>query len=189
MLDRLIANWVYGGFLAGLLLLALTPVITHSWSQPVALTFLCLPIYMLHQYEEHDNGRFGRFVNDRICKGRNGLSPWVIFLVNIPLVWGVIGLSFALAATVDCGFGLISVYLVGVNAAIHIVTAIIYRTYNPGLLTAVFLFVPLAVFAFHSMQQAGIGTLPMHILGVAVTIAIHAALVIHVMDRSGQRVA
>jgi hypothetical protein len=30
MFARLIANWVYGGFLAGLLLLLLTPVLVHS---------------------------------------------------------------------------------------------------------------------------------------------------------------
>jgi hypothetical protein len=42
MLVRLIANWVYGGFLAGLLLLLLTPVLVHSWPVSLVTTFLCL---------------------------------------------------------------------------------------------------------------------------------------------------
>jgi fatty acid desaturase len=52
MFARLIANWVYGGFLAGLLLLLLTPVLVHSWPASLVTTFLCLPVYMVHQYEE-----------------------------------------------------------------------------------------------------------------------------------------
>ena len=58
MFARLISNWVYGGCLAGLLLLLLTPVLVHSWPVSLVTTFLCLPVYMVHQYEEHDNDRF-----------------------------------------------------------------------------------------------------------------------------------
>ena len=68
MFARLIANWVYGGFLAGLLLLLLTPVLVHSWPVSLVTTFLCLPVYMVHQYEEHDNDRFRLFVNQKIGK-------------------------------------------------------------------------------------------------------------------------
>ncbi len=57
MLSRLIANWVYGGFLAGLLLVLLEPVLTRSWAPALAAVFLQLPVYMLHQYEEHDHDR------------------------------------------------------------------------------------------------------------------------------------
>jgi hypothetical protein len=42
MFAQLIANWVYGGFLAGLLLLLLTPVLVHSWPAWLVTTFLCL---------------------------------------------------------------------------------------------------------------------------------------------------
>ena len=40
MLRRLVDNWVYGGFLAGLLLLVLTPVLARDW--PLALTLVFL---------------------------------------------------------------------------------------------------------------------------------------------------
>jgi len=70
MFGRLIANWVYGGFLAGLLMLFLTPVLVHSWPVPLVAAFLCLPAYMIHQYEEHDNDRFRLYVNQRLEETR-----------------------------------------------------------------------------------------------------------------------
>jgi len=50
MFGRLITYWVYGGFLAALLLLFLTPVLVRSWPAALSVTFLCLPAYMIHQY-------------------------------------------------------------------------------------------------------------------------------------------
>jgi hypothetical protein len=52
MLDRLRDNWVYGGFLAALMLLALTPILESGWPLALLLIWLQLPVYMLHQYEE-----------------------------------------------------------------------------------------------------------------------------------------
>ena len=180
MVNRLIVNWVYGGFLAGVLLLALTPILTHSWPVPLVCTFLCLPIYMLHQYEEHDNDRFRRFVNEAMGKGREVLSPAAVFVINVPGVWGVIGISLALAATVNIGFGLIAAYLVVVNGIVHVAHAIIFRTYNPGLGTAIGMFLPLGGYGIMAIQQAGGGTAAMHATGVAAAIGIHAAIIAHV---------
>jgi hypothetical protein len=179
MFGRLIANWVYGGFLAGWLLLLLAPVLVHSWTAPLVATFLCLPVYMLHQYEEHDNDRFRRFVNQQIGKGEV-LSPAAVFVINVPGVWGIVGISVALAATVRVGFGLIAVYLIVVNGAIHVIHALITRGYNPGLGTAIVLFLPLGGYGIAAIQQAGGGTALMHAVGADSAIAIHAAIVVHV---------
>ena len=187
MLKRLIDNWVYGGFLAGLLLLLLTPVIAHSWAPSLLATFLCLPIYMLHQYEEHDNDRFRIFVNQAIGKGREGLSPLAVFVINVPGVWGVIGLSVSLAAMVNVGLGLIAVYLIIVNAIAHIVHAAIFRRYNPGLGTAIGLFLPLGGYGLSAIQQAGGGTISLHLTGAAVAIGIHAAIIAHVTRKQRRK--
>ena len=98
----------------------------HSWLPALVVTFLLLPVYMLHQYEEHDNDRFRQFFNQTIGQGKDVLSPWVVFLTNVPGVWGVIGLSLWLAATANIGFALITVYLVLVNAIVHIAHAVIF---------------------------------------------------------------
>jgi len=179
MLDRLIAHWVYGGFLAGLLLLLLAPVLVRSWPAPLVATFLCLPVYMVHQYEEHDNDRFRRFVNQQIGKGEV-LSPLAVFVINVPGVWGVVGISLALAATIGVGFGLIAIYLIVVNGAVHVIHAVITRAYNPGLGTALALFLPLGGYGISAIQQAGGGTALMHLVGAGTAIAIHAAIIVHV---------
>jgi|HubBroStandDraft_5_1064220.scaffolds.fasta_scaffold137636_2 hypothetical protein len=183
MFARLIANWVYGGFLAGLLLLLLTPLLVHSWPVSLVTTFLCLPVYMVHQYEEHDNDRFRLFVNQKIGERRVGLSPLAVFVINVPGVWGVIGISLALAATVSIGFGLVAVYLILLNGTIHVVQAVISRGYNPGLGTAIFLFLPLGGYGITAIQQAGGGTFLMHMTGAGAAIAIHVAIIVHAMRR------
>ena len=180
MLHRLIVNWVYGGFLAGVLLLLLTPLLTQSWSTALVATFLHLPIYMFHQYEEHDNDRFRIFFNKTIGKDQEVLSPLVVFITNVPGVWGVIGASLYLALKVNIGFSLIAIYLVIVNAIVHIIHAFIFRGYNPGLGTAITLFIPLAAFSFWQVQLAGGSTIFYHTLGLAIAVSIHAAILVHV---------
>jgi hypothetical protein len=181
MLNRLIANWVYGGFLAGVLLLALTPVLAAAWPRALLGTFLCLPIYMVHQYEEHDDDRFRLFVNQLLGGGREVLTPAAVFVTNIFGVWGVIGASFWLAARVNLGYGLIAAYLLLLNALIHIAQAIAGRRYNPGLVTAIALFLPFGVFCMHAVRRAGDGTPLMHATGIVVAIAVHAAIAAQVL--------
>jgi Na+-transporting NADH:ubiquinone oxidoreductase subunit NqrE len=111
---------------------------------------------MLHQYEEHDNDRFRRFINQQIRKGE-ALTPLAAFIINVPAVWGLIGISVALAATVRLGFGLIAIYLIVVNGAIHVIHAVIIRGYNPGLGTAVGMFLPLGGSVSLSFSRLGPG--------------------------------
>jgi Protein of unknown function with HXXEE motif len=181
MFGRLIANWVYGGFLAGLLLLFLTPVLVHSWPTPLVATLLCLPAYMIHQYEEHDNDRFRLYVNQKI--GREALSPLAVFVINVPGVWGTVGLSLVLAVSMRVGLGLIAMYLIALNGAIHVIQAVIAREYNPGLGTAVSLFLPLGGYGIACIQQADGGTLSMHLTGALVAIGIHVAIIVHVLRK------
>jgi uncharacterized protein with HXXEE motif len=180
MLNRLVANWVYGGFLAGLLLLLITPILARNWPPALLATFLCLPAYMVHQYEEHDNDRFRAFFNRKFGKGREILSPLAVLLINVPGVWGAIAISFWLAASRNPGFGLMAAYLLLLNAVIHIVSAAFLRGYNPGLVTAVLFFVPLSAYCIAAIQQSGFGSAWMHVTGAVVAVGIHAAIAIPV---------
>jgi hypothetical protein len=188
MLNRLVANWVYGGFMAGVLLLLLAPVIIRSWSPVLVAVFLCLPVYMVHQYEEHDNDRFRRHFNETIGRGREVLSPLAAFITNVPGVWGVVGLSIWLTATANIGFGLIACYLLIVNAAVHVISGIMYRGYNPGLATGLLLFLPLGGYGVSQVSQAGGGPMWAHLLGAGSAIAIHVVILIHVQMK-GTRLA
>lgn len=186
MLDRLITQWVYGGTLAGLLLLLLMPLLARQWSTALMLVFLHLPMYMFHQYEEHENDRFRLFINRHIGHGKEVLTPLAVFIVNVPGVWGVIAVSAYLAADVNIGLGLIAVYLAVVNAMVHIASTIALRCYNPGLATAILLFVPVGGYTIGQIQLAGGGTPGMHAIGLGVAIAIHLAIVATVRARGGR---
>ncbi len=178
MLNRLVVNWVYGGFLAGVLLLLLAPVITRSWSLALGAVFLQLPVYMVHQYEEHDNDRFRLFFNRNFGRGKEVLSPMNVFLINVPGVWGVFGLCLMLASAVNIGLGLIPVYVVLVNALVHIVHGALYRCYNPGLCTAVLLFLPASFYGFEEIRIAGGETPTMNATALLLAIGMNAGAIL-----------
>lgn len=180
MLRRLIYSWVYGGALAAILILLLAPLWTKNWSAPLIATFLLLPAYMIHQYEEHDGDRFRIFFNETIGKGYDVLSPLAVFITNVPGVWGVIAASLYAAVGFNLGWALVAVYLVLVNALVHIVHAVIFRRYNPGLATALTMFLPLGGLTLWLIQQSGAASPAYHAIGILVAVAIHAAILLHV---------
>jgi hypothetical protein len=184
MIQRLITCWVYGGALAGILLLALAPMLVSSWPAALVATFLLLPAYMLHQLEEHDDDRFRKFFNATIGKGREVLSSAAVFVINVPGVWGVMAFSLYLSRDVNPGFAFIAVYLVLVNAVVHVIHASVFLRYNPGLWTAIFLFFPMGVWALWLLQRSGAGSTAFHATGFLIAVAIHAAIVVHARGRS-----
>ncbi|MEM6422468.1 MAG: hypothetical protein AAF698_07750, partial [Pseudomonadota bacterium] len=95
--ERVVAHWVSGTGPAGLLLLGLTPALWAGWPGWLVAAWLCLPVYMFHQVEEHDAGRFAAFLNELFGKGREVLGPSEIFLINVPVVWGVNAIAFGFA--------------------------------------------------------------------------------------------
>lgn len=181
MLNRLISSWVYGGFLAGFLLLLLAPVFLSGRSAVLASAFFCLVAYLFHQYEEHDNDRFRRYVNRMVGGGREVLTPREVFLVNVPGVWGLLSLSLWLAARSHAGFALMAAYLVLLNAAGHIANGLLARAYNPGLASAVLLFLPIGCWCWIAVRQSGAGTPAMHAIGLATAIALHLAIALSVL--------
>jgi hypothetical protein len=180
-LARLQAFWVYGGFLAGIMLLALTPLMLAGWDRAAVLAFLALPFYMLHQYEEHDDDRFHRFVVEHLGHGRDVLPASSVFLINIGGVWAVMVAVLWLMRGADPGFGVIAGYLLLANAAVHVAAAVALRGYNPGLVTGVLFFIPLGL-AILATSPAGFG---LHLLGFALIVALHAGIVIRARGRLG----
>ncbi len=177
MFSRIVRNWVYGGALAGLLLFGLTFLLAQDWPIWLTAVWLMLPIYMLHQLEEHDADRFRLFVNKNFGGGRELLTPLAVFIINIPGVWGGIAASWALAWYVRPGLGLIAIYLVLVNAVAHIGAWLALRRYNPGLWTAILLFFPLGGLAWRVMQDAS-PTKADHLIGLASAVGFHLLMLL-----------
>lgn len=177
-------NWMYAGFVAGLFLLAVLPLFAASWSPALVAVFLMLPAYMIHQVEEHAGDRFRRFVNKHVARVPNALTTPAVVVVNVPLVWGVDLVAIYLARFVAVGWGLIAVYLILVNAVLHVAGAAVLRAYNPGLATAVVLFLPLGGWALVTVADAPGVTAAQHAVALALAVVLHAGLAVFVLRRA-----
>lgn len=177
MLERLYANWVYGGVLAAPLFLALAPFVGMAAGHAALFVFLALPVYMLHQYEEHDEDRFRAFVNDMM--DGEALTVSDVFWINYLGVWVLLIAALLLHATYAPGAGLIAPYLLLVNGLVHIAQAVKMKRYNPGLWTAVLMFLPLAAISFMELEAS----LAAHLISLAIVIGLHGLIVVNAMRR------
>lgn len=122
----------------------------HDPSSEQALFAALLVVYLLHQIEEHLwPGGFRQFANAHMF--RSGKDDWPVTidgvaLVNTAFVWLPIVLA-VLYPTALRWVGLLWIGLTLINGIIHIVTTIRLHIYNPGLVTAIVLFLPFTIFA------------------------------------------
>tara|TARA_B100000378_G_scaffold181297_1_gene146630 strand:+ start:1301 stop:1900 length:600 start_codon:yes stop_codon:yes gene_type:complete len=183
MVDWLAKRWVSSALFMACGFVALAPAITLAFSGFMVLLYLHLPAYMFHQVEEHTGDRFRRFANERMFGGKNVLRPVDVIVVNLPVVWGVNLFAFYAALLLSPGASLVAPYLLLVNAVLHIVTTLRLRCYNPGLVTAIVLFLPLSIATLASACATPGITILDHAIGLAAALAIHLAI----MAQSGWR--
>lgn len=134
-------------------------------TDPAWLLWLPLPVYMLHQFEEHGIDALGRHYafQAQICTtiGWTGdlahcpATEWFIFAVNPGTVW-IAGLASGLSGPRRALVGAAALGIPAVNAIAHIAPALRTQTYNPGLATAVLLFVPMCVWIFRVLVRRGL---------------------------------
>jgi hypothetical protein len=181
---RLVHNWVYGGSLAGVMLLGLAPTLTRDWPAADVLIFLTLPVYMVHQYEEHDADRFRHYMNLTMAGGRDAMTPLAVFVINIFGVWLPLAACIAVTRSFGSGFGAFAGWLIIVNALLHVISALREKAYNPGLVTAVCLFLPLGIALLAALWDQAtnleLGA------GLVLAIALHAAIMIYMKRRIAQ---
>ena len=177
-------NWMFAGLFAGLFLLAVLPLFAGAWSVAMVAVYLQLPAYMLHQVEEHTGDRFRRYINRNVAGVPDALTTVAVVVVNVPLVWGIDLASIYLAQFVAIGWGLVAIYLMLVNAVVHVVGAVVRRAYNPGLATAVVLFLPLSIWGLAVVSAVPGVSLVQHGVGLGLALALHAGLAVHVMRRA-----
>ena len=170
---RLSSNWVYGGTLAAPMLLILTPLLTRGWPLSQILVWLSLPAYMFHQYEEHDADRFRSFLG-KMLGPPDALSVAEVFWINVLGVWGGMAAILWLTLTVNPGWGVVAAWFLLINGAAHIALAIALRRPNPGLWTALALFVPLGTATLVSL--AGQASPLHHAAAIAVLLSLHGAI-------------
>jgi hypothetical protein len=179
-------HWVAAALCMGIFLLLLAPALTLSWELPILLIYLQIPVYMLHQVEEHTGDRFRRFVNQQAFGGVEALTPESILVINLPGVWGVTLLSLYAALFFGAGWGLAGIYLVLVNALFHVTGGVAKRAYNPGLWTSLALFLPVGGAALWSVSSTAGVSGAQHAVGLGLAVLIHAAIMIYARDRASK---
>ena len=164
----LIENWMkLGTYAVPFILISFvagkTQSISTVFKDKNLVSVLLLVTYMIHQFEEHwidvlgDRYAFYGYLND-LLRSALGIStpetiiatPAAIFVINTSLVW-LIGLI----AIWRSPFHLFPVLgmngIVLVNAVSHILSGVVKLSYNPGLLTAIALFLPLAIAVYREV--------------------------------------
>ncbi len=170
-------QWPYAAAFAACFLLCLVPIVWSEGGVAAMLIYVQLPVYMLHQLEEHAGDRFRLYVNDRLEAGRTALGRGATFAINLLGVWVLILASILLAYYVDPALGLIGVYLTGVNALVHILVALGRREYNPGIYTAIGLFVPLTIWAAIEINDRYDVSTGLNLLALGIALLGHLVIV------------
>ncbi|MEL6440802.1 MAG: HXXEE domain-containing protein [Cyanobacteria bacterium J06621_8] len=160
--DFLVQNWMkIGSYGAPLLLFGLfsnqavktTSVLTDT----KLMSVLFLVAYIIHQFEEHWVDLLGKQyafyseMNQLLSSVLNAqdstlmpLTPESIFIINTSLVW-LVGMLAIWRSPQHLFPSLAMAGITLINGISHIVLGIAKQSYNPGLLTAGVLFLPLAI--------------------------------------------
>ncbi|MEM8801212.1 MAG: HXXEE domain-containing protein [Pseudomonadota bacterium] len=170
MIERLLQNWAYATPPVALLLIGLYPFIGSAIELSV---FSSLPIYMFHQYEEHDDNRFALFLNGMMGSEKRGLSARDVWIVNVIFVWFFLLAVFYLSS-IDAQWGVLAAYLLAINGVVHMVWALKFRSYNPGLWTAILLFIPGAIWIFSTVSASTV----IHAASAMVVVILHAGILV-----------
>ncbi|MEP6986142.1 MAG: hypothetical protein ABI970_11125, partial [Chloroflexota bacterium] len=114
--DWFLHNWSRVALPLAVILGLLSPLVFHAYGLAALLTFLHLVAYMIHQYEEHAQGKFKDFANHMLAGGQPKIGDLPIFIVNIIGVWLVYLLVIYATVLINPSFGLIVAYTTLVNS-------------------------------------------------------------------------
>jgi hypothetical protein len=163
------------------------------WRDPEWLVCLVLPIYMLHQFEEHGYNLFGQRFHflPELCTllGHPRLDecpadPSFVFAVNVGGVWiqGLLAIAYR-RRNVLVGACALGTPLVNVIA--HLGPALAFRAYNSGLLTALLLFVPYCGWTLRVFRRNGLLDGRRLAIVIACGVLTHAILAASVFAKEG----
>ena len=184
-------GWPYFGLAAGVAGLAIL-LSSPRWKDPTWLVCLMLPVYMLHQFEEHGVNLMGAHYHflTELCAllGRPDLSrcpanPAFVLAVNCGGgVWipGILAIVFRRRNPMvgACAMGVPLV-----NAVFHIGQAAARGAYNSGLATAAALFVPMCAWTLAQLRRSGLlGPRQLSSI-VGSGVLLHGALIASVLGR------
>jgi hypothetical protein len=178
-----VENWSRMALPFAVLALVSLPLFLGRGNVPLVLLYTLLPVYMIHQYEEHAHGRFVEFFNETVGRGREVLTKVSAFWINILEVWVVFLVSFYLARYVALGFAFVPIWLTLFNGLTHVIASLSLRRYNPGLYTSLALFFPWGLFLLVYFAGVVASDVLFNAIGVLVAVVGHAAIVVYALRR------
>jgi hypothetical protein len=172
------------------------PQSAQPWSRRVYdigwLFWLGVPLYMLHQFEEHGVDLLGRryhfqvFMCDTLGFADLASCPAdqaFIFAVNVGAVW-IGALIGATLGPVRPIIGATAYAVPLVNGFAHIVPALAQGAYNPGLATGAALFVPVSLWVMSILLRQRRVTLGEIALAIVAGLALHAIMLVSLLARA-----
>lgn len=180
-LDFLYKNWAKMGLLLAIYLVIMLLSFQQSISDLVFYAWLTLPLYFAHQFEEHClPGKFKEFFNHHLFhKTFIPLNEKNVFWINVVLTWVLFPIAAILAQHVGISFGLFLAYFLLLNASIHIISFLVKRKYNPGLVTSVLLFVPAGLYFLHLFHTSHLLHWTNSLIAIGIALILHIAIVIY----------
>lgn len=175
-------NWLYKNWAKlSLFLAVIATVLIYIFINPhnllLFLIWIQFPIYLLHQFEEHNWNGFKNYINRNVFKVKEGdfpLNDKIIFWVNIPIVWILIPIFSGLSSA-NIMFGLWIPYFAVFNSLSHVIVSVRNREYNPGLLVSLILGIPVGIYALIIFYSY------IHVQALISAISIFFAVVLHII--------
>ncbi len=154
------------------------------------LIWLHFPAYLIHQCEEYVfPGGFKHAFSMTVGKmfSHNSeacLSDSEICIINVVIVWfgHLVCCLFAQHCALSIGV-LLPVFAL-FNALLHIIITIRMKYYNPGVVTSVGIFIPLASYTLYQLHQNSYITFFNIFLAITVAVALHAGIIYFVVIKA-----
>lgn len=182
----IVENWSRMSLPFAVLTLCSLPIFLTAGNVSLILLYTLLPVYMIHQYEEHAHGRFVEFFNTTMGRGYGILTSVSAFWINILEVWLAFLVSFYLAKYVALGIAFVPIYLTIINGFTHVVASIALRRYNPGLYTSLLLFLPWGLFLLIYLNFITRFSLFFNGIGLLTSVLGHIVIVVYALRRRGK---
>lgn len=148
MINWLYNNWAKLSIFLAIIITAVIYIFIRPYNFLLFLIWIQLPIYLLHQFEEHNWNGFKNYINRNVFKVTEGdfpLNDKIIFWINIPVVWILIPI-FSGLSSLNIMFGLWIPYFAVINSLTHVIVSVRNREYNPGLIVSLILGIPVGIY-------------------------------------------
>ncbi|OGT49496.1 MAG: hypothetical protein A3F17_01350 [Gammaproteobacteria bacterium RIFCSPHIGHO2_12_FULL_41_15] len=179
-MHHLYKNWAKYGLLLAAIMLAFLMNSFRVLSFAVILVWLQFVVYLLHEFEEHVwPGGFKQFINQKIFHVFDKelpLNDANIFWINILAVWFLFPLFAVLSQYVSVPLGVLLPIFGLFNASLHIIFALRFCCYNPGLVVSLILNYPTGIYTLYYFYQHELLLARAVWLAIVITLFMHALL-------------